>query len=159
EGWILEGNIFRKDRATYLPLYEAKMLHQFDHRWATYDGNGSRDLTVDEKTDPMQLPMPRFWVPADSVTIRLRDRWDRDWLLGWRDICRNTDIRTTIASILPRIGVGNKFPIFLSRIGCIPLACFVANLGAFVLDYTSRQKIGGTTLNLFILKQFAILPP
>ena len=20
----------------YLPLYEAKMLHQFDHRWATY---------------------------------------------------------------------------------------------------------------------------
>ncbi len=22
----------------YLPLYEAKMIHHFDHRWATYDG-------------------------------------------------------------------------------------------------------------------------
>ena len=38
-----------------LPLYEAKMIHQFDHRWATYDGRldtkgnpVARDVTHDE---------------------------------------------------------------------------------------------------------------
>jgi hypothetical protein len=35
EGWKLAGNVFRKDGAAYLPLYEAKMLHQFDHRCPT----------------------------------------------------------------------------------------------------------------------------
>lgn len=36
-----------------LPLYEAKLIHQFDHRWATYslDGN-SRDVSPVEKADP-----------------------------------------------------------------------------------------------------------
>jgi hypothetical protein len=29
----------------YVPLYEAKMIHQFDHCWATYDGVDSRDAT------------------------------------------------------------------------------------------------------------------
>ena len=36
----------------YVPLYEAKMIHQFDHRWATYDGEDSRDVTEAEKRDP-----------------------------------------------------------------------------------------------------------
>ena len=34
-----------------MPLYEAKMIHQFDHRWATYDGGESRDATLAEKAD------------------------------------------------------------------------------------------------------------
>ena len=39
-----------------LPLYEAKMLHQFDHRWATYDTDGStRDLTDAETNGAITL--------------------------------------------------------------------------------------------------------
>jgi len=38
EGWVLEGSVFRKADATYLPLYEAKMIHHFDHRFGTYEG-------------------------------------------------------------------------------------------------------------------------
>ena len=34
DGWELVGNVFRKDGMEYLPLYEAKMIHHFDHRWA-----------------------------------------------------------------------------------------------------------------------------
>jgi hypothetical protein len=39
------------DRAPehYVPLHEAKMTHQFDHRWTTYDGTNSRDGTAPEK--------------------------------------------------------------------------------------------------------------
>ncbi len=42
DGWRLERNIFVKDGKKYLPLYEAKMVHHYDHRWATYLRDGGR---------------------------------------------------------------------------------------------------------------------
>jgi hypothetical protein len=146
-----------------LPLYEAKMIHQFDHRWATYtpDGN-SRDVTLAEHRDPSFTVTPRYWGDASEVEQRLADKgWTRGWLMGWRDICRATDERTVIAAVVPRVGVGNKMPLFLfaSEITAQQAAAFYANLCALALDFAARQKIGGTTLNYFYLKQFPILPP
>jgi type I restriction-modification system DNA methylase subunit len=67
-----------------LPLYEAKMLHLFDHRWATYDGGETRDCTLDEKRDPCFTVRPRYWVPAREVDSRL-EKWDREGTeLLWR---------------------------------------------------------------------------
>jgi hypothetical protein len=45
-----------------VPLFEAKMLHQYDHRWCTYNGEETRELTVGEKADPNFEPNPRYWV-------------------------------------------------------------------------------------------------
>jgi len=58
--------------ADRLPLYEAKLIHQFDHRWATYtpDGN-SRDVTLPEKADPHFTVTPRYWVEAREVWLRV----------------------------------------------------------------------------------------
>ena len=36
ESWKLEANVFKKGKDQYLPLYEAKLFHQFDHRFATF---------------------------------------------------------------------------------------------------------------------------
>jgi len=51
----------------YVPLYEAKVVHHYDHRWATYDdGVGDKDsraLFVQEKRDPSFEAQPRYWVP------------------------------------------------------------------------------------------------
>jgi hypothetical protein len=55
------GGPAREER--WVPLYEAKMIHQFDHRWATYNGIDARDTTVDEKSDPTFEPDFRYWVP------------------------------------------------------------------------------------------------
>ena len=45
-----------------------------------------------------------------GVTSRLEAKhWDRDWLLGWRDICRSTDERTVISASIPRAAVGDKY--------------------------------------------------
>ena len=35
---------FVKGKEVWLPLYEAKMIHHFDHRWATYEGTETKDL-------------------------------------------------------------------------------------------------------------------
>jgi len=36
--------------------------------------------------------------------------------------------------------------------------CLLANLNAYVLDYVVRQKIGGVTLNFFLVEQFPVFP-
>jgi len=33
KGWYLRGNVFYRGDERYLPLYEAKMVHQYDHRF------------------------------------------------------------------------------------------------------------------------------
>ena len=44
EGWTLEGNVFVLDGARYVPLYEAKLFHQYDHRFATFDDVSLSDI-------------------------------------------------------------------------------------------------------------------
>ncbi len=69
--WVSDDGSERR-----VPLCEAKMIHHFDHRWATYgsaeadDEEGARDVTPDEKADPAFEPDPRYWVPADEVRLR-----------------------------------------------------------------------------------------
>jgi len=59
-----------------VPLYEAKMVHHFDHRWATYgagtsdDEESARDCTVAEKQNSDFEPSPRYWVPEEEVALR-----------------------------------------------------------------------------------------
>ena len=151
------------DGTRYVPLYEAKMVHQFDHRWATYETNGkdSRDASEGEKADPVWQPLPRYWVPQAEVETILRDKgWDRAWLLGWRDITLVTNERTVIAGVLPRVGVGHTVPLMFPATGGVGhWAALLANLGSLVLDYLARQKVGGTHLTYGYLKQFPVLPP
>lgn len=62
-----------------LPLYEAKLIHQFDHRWATFipdpatsnDDWSSRDVTPREKTDPSYQVATRYWVDEREVLTRI----------------------------------------------------------------------------------------
>ena len=75
DGWRLSGNVLRKDRAEYLPLYEAKMIHHFDHRWASYRVECGKDASVDvsfeDKQDPCFAVPPRHWVEAREVHLRV----------------------------------------------------------------------------------------
>jgi len=38
-------------------------------------------------------------------------------------------------------------------------SCLVANMNSIILDYITRQKLGGTALNFFILNQLAVISP
>ena len=309
-----DSGLFRAEPAQQgqpirLPLYEAKMIHQFDHRWATYidapdkpDGLDTEDCSVAQKADPNYAVRPRYWieerevlariarVPSrvatawlathapqsseplkpektleaavatwvagelfrreagtpdcqnswpDSVLLKayqasekqlelrfyelaqaLRSigvtgkkalgefvRWarldsgvalnDKDladlddlclrwrslsnaasrtqlllevadewmdvrspkWLMGWRDICRSTDCRTLISSVLPRSGVGHKFLLLSSNAPSRKIAAFLGCINSMTCDYIVRQKVGGTSLTYFTMKQLAVLSP
>jgi hypothetical protein len=156
------GLFFDTPAPSRLPLYEAKMIHQFDHRWATYSADGSGDVSPVQKQDPAFSVTPRYWVEAAEVEARLCDKgWERGWLMGWRDICRATDERTVIASVVPRVGVGHKMPLMFSQAApsVQHAAALYGNLNSLTLDFVARQKVGGTSLTYFYLKQFPVLPP
>ena len=79
DGWDLNGNVFERDSERYLPLYEAKLFHQYDHRFATFDAVSERDIrngktrpmTEGEKSNPESVAIPRYWVPEEEVAERL----------------------------------------------------------------------------------------
>jgi hypothetical protein len=160
DGWTLRGNIFFRGMQEMLPLYEAKMIHHYDYRWATYERGGTvRDVTLEEKADPEFVVMPQYWVDKNEVDAKTNGRWDRDWFLGWRDICRSTDERTCIATLFPRSAVGNKIPLILGERDSTDQLCLQAALTSFVLDFAARQKQSSTSLNYFIFKQLPVLAP
>lgn len=163
-----DSHLFRDEPEPGLvPLYEAKMIHQFNHRFGTYErqteaqANQNKLPELDEEAlaNPNLAAMPRYWVAETEVDAALRDKWDRAWLLGWRDITFTKNERTVIAAVIPRVAVGHKFPLSLVDVSPTEIACFLTNLDSFVLDYVARQKLGGTSLTYFVLKQLPVLPP
>lgn len=68
-----DSHLFKDANAPdLLPLYEAKLIHHFDHRWATYMPDGSsRDMTLAEKQDSQSSARPRYWVDQREVWLKL----------------------------------------------------------------------------------------
>ncbi len=77
EGFKLQGNIFVKGDKRYLPLYEAKMIWQFDHRFGTYEGVRDRSSThlptptPAQYADPNFVAKPWYWVHETEVLCRI----------------------------------------------------------------------------------------
>lgn len=162
EGWTMQGNVFRQTGQQMLPLYEAKMIHQFDHRWATYERHGSvRDVTAQEKQDARFNSLPRYWVNALEVADRLEDRWTQQWLIGWRDIARATDERTAIASFVGT-GAAPEGGTLLALPGSQSVKdaqILLASFNSFAFDFAARQKVGGTHLKYFTMRQLPVHTP
>ncbi|WP_158852875.1 Eco57I restriction-modification methylase domain-containing protein [Saccharothrix deserti] len=164
-GWTATGAAFELEGARMLPLYEAKMTHHYDHRYATYAGATQAQLNkgtlpklpVAIHDDPDAVVWPRYWVPESDVDAGLADRWSHPWLLGWRDVAKDTDERTMIATVIPRAAVGDKF--LLLHISSGQAACLQSNLSSLVLDYCARQKHSGASLKYHVVKQLPVLPP
>ncbi|MEV4680456.1 Eco57I restriction-modification methylase domain-containing protein [Streptomyces kurssanovii] len=183
-GWGLEGNVLVRDEEHLLPLYEAKMIHHYDHRFSTYEHATEKQLnkgtlprfTVEQHQDSSAAPMPRYWVPENDIPtgefdkggeeirhLGVRSRlaakqWDRSWLLGWRDITNKSNERTMIASVVPTHGFGNSFFLALPaqpRQG--PLLAAVWS--SMACDYAVRQKIGGTHLTFGYVQQMPVPAP
>jgi len=165
EGFRRVGNRFVRGEKVYLPLYEAKMIWHYDHRYGTYEGVQDRSNThlptpgEGEHADAAFLAQPWYWVAEEEVQHKLGE-WKRGWLMGWRDVTNSTNERTAIFSLLPLAGVGHKLPLaFFVGASSIHILCFIENVSSMLFDFIVRQKVGGTSLGIFILRQLPILSP
>ena len=155
------GNRFNSPQGEWVPLYEGKMVQAFDHRAASVVVNPANlnrpaqavSATLEQHQDPNWLPTPQFWVLASKCNWQVEQKW----VLGFKEITASTNIRTFIASLFPAVGFGNKVPILKPETDVRNEWLLVANLNAMAFDFTTRQKVQGQTLNLFIIEQLPVI--
>jgi hypothetical protein len=164
--WHVGGNIWESGEGKWVPLYVGRMIHQFDHRAASVEVNAenvhnaalSGDVSDEQKADPSFVPKPQYWVLDRETTFPS----DLGYMVGFRDIARATDVRTMIASMVPRSGVGNTAPLITPRqIGEYreSSVLLLGNLNSIILDYVLRQKAQSTHVNWYIVEQLPVLAP
>jgi len=163
------GSFSTEASGDMLPLLEAKLVHQFAHRAATFAGQTPRDLangnaresTPGELANAEYSVLPRFWVPASEVDSAFkRGQLTSSWAVVAREITNATNERTVLTCIIPKVGMGHTaWTLRLSKANAPLAGMLVANLNSLSLDYAARQKVGGTHLSNFILKQLPVFPP
>lgn len=125
-----------------LALYEGKMVHQFDHRFAK----------------------PRYWIEeAEARTVLLGKQGDvgqkldyQAYRIGFRDVARNTDERTMIAGLLPPgVFSGNTLVTSRAPNDGATLIAIVALLDSFVVDSFIRYKVTAHC-NMFYVYQLPV---
>jgi hypothetical protein len=163
QGYQLEGNTYRKGTDTWLPLYEGKMVGMFDHRAASIEfdpnnrvrRNQPSELSSQAHRDPSQLAQPLFWVSTESISERCSQALR--WNLAVKDVTASTNERTAIAAILPPAALTDSVPRLSSAHPASTVSCLLANVNAFALDFTARQKVAGLHLRGHYLAQLPII--
>ncbi|MBN1811807.1 MAG: SAM-dependent DNA methyltransferase [Anaerolineae bacterium] len=151
-------------RLHFLPVWESKLMHQFDHRYATYETVRPEDRAKGKAREVQSLEknhvwsaQPRNWVVDEEVQSILDKRgWKHPWTIGYRDITNATNERTAIASILPMGGASQPLNLFLPQSPWLGVL-WIAAMNSFVLDYIVRQTIGGVHLNITTCRQLPII--
>ncbi len=161
--WPVGRNRFQSPSGEWVPLYEGKMVQAFDHRAASIVINPEnlhrpaqgKPTVPEQHSNPKWLPNPRFWV------VKSECGWtpNSDWIVGFKEITAATNMRTFIAAVFPAVGFGNKVPILKPETNNRREWLLAANLNAIVLDFVTRQKVQGQTLNLYIIEQLPVVPP
>ena len=71
----VKGNRWQRGKELYLPLYQGRMIHQFDHRAnsvrvnpeSTHNPYLSEQVSETQHANPKFLPQSQYWVPASHV--------------------------------------------------------------------------------------------
>ena len=162
----VELNRWRKRDELYLPLYQGLMVGNFDHRAGSvlinpanvHNPYVSKRTTGKEHAEPGFLPGVVYWVPADRVSQTFPQ--SMGWTLVYRRITRPTDVRTTVATIIPWNGVSYTLPMLLPIGNTFPAsaaACLLSTLTSFCFDYVTRQKLQGASMSLASLEQLPVI--
>ncbi len=176
-GGQLQRDSYIVENDVYVPLYEGKMFWLYNHHYASFPNEyevEKRSSSINSTpysilADSCSSIAPWYWVNKSLVDSRLIDcdkegnvrwKWEHSYYIAFRDVARAADARTCIASLMPSgIAAGHKAPLVFTSRSLIPSACFAAMLSSLVFDYVARQKVGGSSMALFIMKQQPVLTP
>jgi hypothetical protein len=149
-----------KNKSNYndVRLYEAKLIHLYNHRWSSLVINEYKDLTLENYYDPKFRIETKNYISFDEFIRAIPKTWQYRWFLAFRNNARSNDERSGIFSIIPFEATGNSAPIiFTEEISVIHIVGLIANLSCLTFDYILRQKIGGANFNFFIVKQLPLV--
>jgi hypothetical protein len=143
-----------------LPLYEGRMLGQFDCNQKQYvsgsgrtavwknactlqgDGEGSRPDAINLAPQYL-LPLSRANGSCDLVNLKT----------GYLAVGSPTNARTMIAAALNAVPCGNSVPVFIGQSDPSYSLGLLACLNSFVFDYVLRLRMSGNNINYYLLEE------
>jgi hypothetical protein len=140
DGWQLDGNTLVRNGERLLPMYEGRMGHQFNHRFA--DSVGGTEVSPSSLDDAAFVVQPQYWVSPEETERRLGRRTFgcTTALLGHRRVARSTDDRTQIASLIPW-GPASYGWIISAGPDSGALSLLAAAYNSFPYDFTLRNSL------------------
>ena len=163
DDYSLTRNRFHNSKTVFVPLYEGKMIWIYDHHYGTWPLTGERPNSIErpsliELQNPSSFIMPWYWIPLESVKLKMNIEHPHGSYLTFRKLTNATNERTLICSAVPdTCGVGDSTTAF--GCGAVPELWIQCLFSSLVIDYVSRQKVGGSNMSMFFVKQFPILAP
>lgn len=155
---------------SYLPLYEGKMMAQYDHRHGDFSGLSERpgrggtipNPNSAAKSNPLFEVVSWYFVAEDEVSAKANQYgWSQEWVFVWRFGTKPSNERTLIATVLPRCATPHVLPsIAFDFEHFRDATCgLVANINSLLVDFICRMKMSRQGLDAFIVKQLPILAP
>jgi hypothetical protein len=162
KGWELNRNEFKKHDESFLPLYEAKLVNQYDHRFATFkivdqdEAEKGNAVKMDDrlKDDPYEYVIPRYWMHEKH----LKGKNEAEWNIGLRDITNATNERTVICSAIPKAPTVNSLNL-IKEVSADQALVLMACFNSYSLDFVARQKLGSARLGHYVVRQLPIPDP
>ncbi len=164
-----------KAPAKALPLYEGKLFHQFQHRYAEYalgkgDGWRTHERKVEataQRVGVSALNDPRWRVAFRWCvsTAHVEEWWDKrgievpGYLVTWRTVAMADNRRTLIATIVPPVAIGNSANFSVCGQCSIPFSLVTPVLDSIVVDFCLRRRTSTPNVNLFVVEQLPVPPP
>jgi hypothetical protein len=166
DGFELQNSWFIRGDEEYAPVYEGKFIHQYDHRFATFDGIprarrfGIKAATInpseEEKSRKDFEIVPRYWVRLQFLEENISARRiNRDWNIAFRDTTNViSNFRTAVGCIVGPAAFNYKCPNIIVDDGDpIGSALFLSLFNSVPYDYLLRQKFYGANFTKSLLLQ------
>ncbi|MEI8291648.1 MAG: N-6 DNA methylase [Verrucomicrobiota bacterium] len=164
------GDIFRRSTeledgeeyaspGLWMRLHSGKAIHQYEHRFATFEGKDWRVVQAAEQKRSDFVIRTEYYARSEEVASRLSDKSPNNWLLVYRDVTNATNERTSIAAIIPQSGCDTTCRNLFSPAEPRNIAAFLSCLNSFCFDYFVRQKVIGMHLGAGVFEQLPALPP
>ena len=137
-----------------LPVYEGRMIDQFDHRAKNYiSGHGnSAKWEAHAFGDPAKAIKPQWRVAARNIPAKLGDRCDR-YRVGFGDVANPRNERSFVAALIPPgVICGDKVPTLDFPDGFTwSYLVFLAVANSFTIDWLTRSRLSSAKLSFTLM--------
>lgn len=154
DAWIREDQI----EDTALPLYEGRMIGQFDFSqkgWVSGKGRSAvwRDIPWDRK----QIE-PQYLMGSESLLSS--DKGFAGSKIAYMRISSTTNSRTTIATYLRGMPAGDSVFFFTPKLNGLQTACIVSGVfSSLAFDVVIRRRLGGLNMSEFVMIEAPLPKP
>ena len=170
---------WQKGTDIFYPLYQARTIHQYDHRHCSIGFNPDNlhrphfSVTTSESQHQNSkfLVKPHQYVSSeDAIQKSGGILKEMDYVLGCRRITSSTNQRTVISAIVPKAGYVDSMWLLLPLVerdstkefaicqykDALPFLVSIFN--SFLCEFLVRRKFQGTALNWYIMEQLPVIP-